>query len=52
MMQLTTRAKVLIKASKNSPLLSHFMFTNDHILFGESSKQQIEVDIKCLNEYC
>lgn len=32
--------------------LSHIFFTDDLILFGESSKNQIDVMLYCLNKFC
>ena len=42
----------IIRVGKNGPLISHLMFVDDFILFKEALKTQIDVVMKCLNEFC
>lgn len=38
--------------TKDGPYLSHVFFADDLMLFGEASKKQLRVMLKCLDGFC
>ena len=40
-----------LKVGRNGLGISHLMFANDLILFGEATTNQIEVVMECLNVF-
>ncbi|WJX24043.1 hypothetical protein P8452_13202 [Trifolium repens] len=41
-----------IKAGRSGPVVSHLMFADDHLLFGEASEKQMKCVIDTLNQFC
>lgn len=41
-----------IKAGKNGPIISHLMFADDTLLFGEATQREAEAFPGILNLYC
>jgi len=41
-----------IPVSRGGPRISHLMFANDVVLFGEASKEQASIVQACLSEFC
>jgi hypothetical protein len=41
-----------IKVGKNGPMISHLMFADDLLLFGEATEEQMECMINSLNNFC
>jgi hypothetical protein len=41
-----------IKVGKNGPMISHLMFADDLLLFGEATEEQMECVIDSLNNFC
>jgi ribonuclease HI len=41
-----------IRAGRNGPIVSHLMFADDLLLFGEASERQMHCVINTLNQFC
>jgi hypothetical protein len=41
-----------IKAGRNGPMVSHLMFADDLLLFGEAKEGQMQCVIDTLNKFC
>ncbi|PNX75251.1 ribonuclease H, partial [Trifolium pratense] len=41
-----------IKAGRNGPMVSHLMFADDLLLFGEAKEEQMQCVINTLNNFC
>jgi hypothetical protein len=41
-----------IKAGRNGPMVSHLMFADDLLLFGEASEKQMKCVMDILNKFC
>ncbi|PNX97917.1 ribonuclease H [Trifolium pratense] len=41
-----------IKAGRNGPMVSHLMFADDLLLFGEAKEEQMKCVIDTLNKFC
>lgn len=41
-----------LKFGRNGTILSHIFFTDDIVLFDESSSEQMEIILECLNKFC
>ena len=40
-----------VKASRKGPAISHLFFADDLMLFGRASRDQMEVMMKCIEEF-
>ncbi|XP_061347125.1 uncharacterized protein LOC133292706 [Gastrolobium bilobum] len=41
-----------MKTGRNGPTISHLMFADDLVLFGEANMDQLEVMMGCLKDFC
>jgi hypothetical protein len=40
------------KAEKNGPIVSHLMFADDLLLFGEATEEQVRCMVDTVNRFC